>query len=198
VLFGATTVSAQSFEAVPSGDVIGLTLTAADANFSIEAPSDDWHWSVATVEDARSDDRVVGFVGARGGLYAITAVIGDDDDERLFGRFAGSFRLLRPVPTLPRLTVAFLLIDCVLLALAWWGASGFIAPAIMPRLVGPLAAILVLLTLLALGLGARNVAVGSRGPDELDHTLGRIAGVCLVLAGAGFITRRGRRQDAPS
>jgi hypothetical protein len=65
-------------------------------------------------------NRLVGFAGAHGHLYALTALVGNDADERLFREFARSFRVRKAAPVLAPLTLGLLIFGCVLLAVAVW------------------------------------------------------------------------------
>jgi hypothetical protein len=151
------------------------------------------HFRAILTEEQDSVNRLVGFAGARGDSYALTALIGNDDDERLFTGFAQSFRLLERAPTLPRFTRGLMIFDGLLVALAWWGFMG-LGRWVNRRLLTSLAALTVLLILLWVGLFAWSVEIGTRTPDDLDRALGQIAGTCLVAAVAGGIARAVRRQ----
>lgn len=151
------------------------------------------HFRATLTEEQDSVNRLVGFAGARGGSYALTALLGSDDDERLFAEFAQSFRLLESARILPRHTLGLMILDGLLVALAWWGFLALEKWGVRRGPLTLLAAVAALLLLAWVGLFAWNVMVGTRTPDDLDRALGQIAGVCVVAAAAGGIARAVRR-----
>ena len=162
------------------------TLTRSDAAQPFPGS---FHFRASLTEEHDSVNRLVGFAGARGDSYALTALIGSDADERLFTEFAQSFRLLESAPILRRFTLGLIILDGVLVVVAWLGFLGFERWGVNRRLLTLLAAVIALLVVLWVGLLARGVMVGTRTPDDLDRALGQIAGACMVAAAAGGIAR---------
>jgi hypothetical protein len=78
------------------------------------------HFRASLTEEIDSVNRLVGFAGARGELYALTALVGNDADERLFREFADSFRLRPRARVRPAVTLGLMILAGILIALAWW------------------------------------------------------------------------------
>jgi hypothetical protein len=123
---GQKRMSEQSLQTFLDGAIGALdeegfsvaTLTRGDAAHPFPGS---FHFRASLTEEHDSVNRLVGFTGAQGDSYALTALIGNDDDERLFREFARSFRLLRRGPVLPPLTLGLMTLAGLLVALAWWG-----------------------------------------------------------------------------
>ena len=133
---GQARMSEGSFQAFLDGAVDALhdegfsvsTVTRQDAAHPFPGSV---HFRASLNEEIDSVNRLVGFAGARGDLYALTALVGNDDDERLFREFAQSFRVLSGEPILPRRTLGLLALGALLLALAGWlAAKGRVARAL--------------------------------------------------------------------
>jgi hypothetical protein len=128
---GASAHGPQTFldGAVDALHAEGFTVAALTRRDAVQPFPGSLHFRAILAEEQDSVNRLVGFAGARGDSYALTALIGNDDDERLFTGFAQSFRLLKSTPGLPRLTPALpwagIVGACLLLA-----AAGGIARAI--------------------------------------------------------------------
>ncbi len=144
----------------------------------------------------RAADRLVGVAGTRGGLYAAAAVLAGEADEPLFGRFVESIHLLRPIPTFPTLTIGAMVADAALVTLACWAAVGLFRRSASSPFAPALVTLCGCMVVLYVALAARGVVVGARTPDELDYTLGQVAGASAVIAATtGLACRRIRDRQ---
>jgi hypothetical protein len=120
---GQPSMTEAAFQAFLDGAVSalreeGFTVAAVTRQEVAQPFPGSIHFRASLTEEIDSVNRLVGFAGARGNLYALTALVGTDDDERVFTEFARTFRLLQSRPGLTRITSGVRMLDGLVLVLA--------------------------------------------------------------------------------
>jgi hypothetical protein len=135
--------------------------------------------------------RAVGYIGVQDHSYVLQAVLSNDDDAKQFEDFATSFRLLRPVPLFPGLTIGFMAVTTILILTGLWIAFSVRAWPSQMRSMRWLVLVFALMGVAYLAAFSSAVISGVKTPDELDGALGFIAGIAFgatcVLATFKFI-----------